>query len=78
MTWREAGRLNKGELEVLIPGRLGIHWLTQVGAYLAAAGPLGVKLVPQVVEGNWENLSMDKGNEEDIMISGRLERHLCI
>ena len=51
MNGRETGTLEEVEVQVLTPGRLGIHWLAQVGAYLAVSGPLGVQLVPGVDKG---------------------------
>ena len=48
MTEREAERLGEGEVQVLTPGRLGTHWLAQVGAYLAVPGLLAAQLVPGV------------------------------
>ena len=58
MTGREAGWMNTDEAEILTPGRLGTHWLTQVSAYPAASGPLGAQLVPGVDRGLCGELGM--------------------
>ena len=51
MTGRESVRLKEVEVQVLTPGRLGTHWMAQVGAYLAVSGLLVIRLVPGVNKG---------------------------
>ena len=75
MTGREAGRLEKVEVEVMPPGGLRSQWLTQVCAYMPASGPLGVQLVPGVDKGLCGKPGMVIRDEEDIKTSGSLERH---
>ena len=46
--------------------------------YLAASGPLGAQLVPEVYKGLLAKRVLVMGDELDIMTSGILEMHICI